>query len=95
MVIESLSRHDGGHSGRISFAYLSSRSFLWSSFFREWRALNLLPSGATNAMLIVTSPVLFATDDPFPWWQGALVLAAWCLLPAAIGVLSTVRRDVS
>ena len=47
-------------------------------------------------MLGITSPVLFASDDPFAWWQGALVLAAWCLLPGAwSAVLSTVRRDVA
>jgi ABC-type transport system involved in multi-copper enzyme maturation permease subunit len=80
----------------ISFAYLVEPILSLVFFFREWDVpLNLMPSGATNAMLVVTSPVLFATDDPFAWWQGALVLAAWCLLPAAIGVLSTVRRDVS
>jgi hypothetical protein len=45
-------------------------------------------------MLGVTNPFLFAAQDPFRWWQGALVLAAWCLLPAIAGVLYTVRRDV-
>jgi hypothetical protein len=56
--------------------------------------LNLIPSGVTNTMLGITSPVLFAGDNPFLWCQGALVLAGWCLLPAVIGVVSTVRRDV-
>jgi hypothetical protein len=46
-------------------------------------------------MLGITSPVLFATAHPIAWWQGALVLAAWCLLPAIIGMVSTVRRDVA
>jgi hypothetical protein len=53
-----------------------------------------MPSGATNAMLEITSPVLFAGRDPTPWWLAALVLAAWCLLPALAGVFSAVRRDV-
>ena len=80
----------------ISFAYLVEPILSLIFFFREWEVpLNLMPSGATNAMLGVTSPVLFAGNDPFAWWQGALVLAGWCLLPAVIGVLSTVRRDVS
>jgi hypothetical protein len=56
---------------------------------------SLMPSGATNAMLGITSPVLFAGQNPFAWWLGALVLAGWCLLPAVVGVLSTVRRDVA
>ncbi len=79
----------------IGFAYLVEPLLSLIFFFRSWDLpLNLMPSGATNAMLGITSPVLFAGEDPLPWWQGALVLAAWCLLPAIIGVLSTVRRDV-
>jgi hypothetical protein len=57
--------------------------------------LNLMPSGATNAMLGITSPILFATPDPWAWWQGLLVLAGWCLVPAGLGALFTVRRDVT
>ena len=80
----------------ICFAYLVEPLLSLIFFFRNWElALNMMPSGATNAMLGITSPVLFAGEHPFGWWQGALVLAAWCLLPAVIGLLSTVRRDVS
>ena len=71
----------------ISFAYLIEPILSVIFFLRGWDLpLNLMPSGATNAMLGVTSPVLFAGDNPFPWWQGALVLAGWCLLPAVIGI---------
>ena len=63
---------------------------------KSWdRLLNLMPSGATNAMLEITSPVLFAGHHPAPWWLAALVLVAWCLLPALAGVLSAVRRDIA
>ena len=80
----------------ISFAYLVEPILALVFFLRNWDlALNLVPTGATNAMLGITSPVLFASDDPFAWWQGALVLASWCLLPAVVAVLSTVRRDVA
>lgn len=80
----------------ITFAYLVEPILTLVSYLRNWDlALNLLPTGATNAMLGITSPVLFASDQPFAWWQGALVLAAWCLIPAVIGVLVTVRRDVA
>jgi ABC-2 type transport system permease protein len=80
----------------ICFAYLVEPILSLVFFLRKWDLpLNLMPSGATNAMLDITSPVLFAGEHPFAWWQGALVLAAWCLFPAVIGVLSTVRRDVS
>jgi len=80
----------------IAFAYLVEPIVSLIFYFRNWDVpLNLMPSGATNAMLGLTSPVLFAGDDPFAWWQGGLVLATWCLLPAVIGVASTVRRDVT
>ena len=80
----------------ISFAYLVEPVVALVFFMRGWDLpLNLMPTGATNAMLGITSPVLFASDNPFVWWQGALVLAAWCLLPALVAVLSTVRRDVA
>jgi ABC-2 type transport system permease protein len=65
-------------------------------FLKSWdQLLNLMPSGATNAMLEITSPVLFAGHHPTRWWLAALVLVAWCLLPALAGVLSAVRRDVA
>ena len=65
-------------------------------FLKAWDvALNLIPTGATNAMLGTTSWILFGSTDPWAWWQGLLVLAGWCLLPAIIGVLSTVRSDVT
>jgi ABC-2 type transport system permease protein len=65
-------------------------------FLKRWdQLLNLMPSGATNAMLEITSPVLFAGHDPTPWWLAAMVLAAWCLLPALAGMLSAVRRDIA
>jgi ABC-type transport system involved in multi-copper enzyme maturation permease subunit len=80
----------------ISFAYLVEPILALVAFLRGWDlVLNLLPTGATNAMLGITSPVLFASDQPFAWWQGGLILAAWCLLPPLVAVLSTVRRDVT
>jgi ABC-2 type transport system permease protein len=80
----------------ITFAYLVEPILSLIFYLQHWEtALNLTPTGATNAMLGITSPVLFATAHPIAWWQGALVLAAWCLLPAIIGMVSTVRRDVA
>jgi ABC-2 type transport system permease protein len=65
-------------------------------FLKRWdQLLNLMPSGATNAMLEITSPVLFAGHHPAPWWLAALVLSAWCLLPALAGMLSATRRDIA
>ena len=44
-------------------------------FLKRWdQLLNLMPSGATNAMLEITSPVLFAERQPAPGgWP------PWCL----------------
>jgi ABC-2 type transport system permease protein len=65
-------------------------------FLKRWdQLLNLMPSGATNAMLEITSPVLFAGQHPTRWWLAGLILAAWCVLPALAGMLTAVRRDVA
>ena len=65
-------------------------------FVKRWdQLLNLMPTGATNAMLQITSPVLFAAQHPTPWWLAGLILATWCLLPVIAGMLSAVRRDVA
>ena len=80
----------------ISFAYLVEPTLAVWFYFKAWDLpLGLMPTGATNAMLGTTSWILFGSTDPLPWWQGALVLAGWCLVPAIIGVLSTVRSDVT
>ena len=80
----------------ISFTYLLEPIVSMLFFLRGWEsALNVTPTGATNAMLGITSPVLFAAHQPITWGQGALVLAAWTLLPAIIGMMSSVRRDVT
>ena len=80
----------------IGFTFLVEPLISYVFFRRGWdAALNLLPSGATNAMLDVTSPVLFASTRPLAWWGAAVVLATWCVLPAVLGAVGTVRRDVS
>lgn len=79
----------------IGFAYMIEPAISVLFLFKEWYVpLNLMPTGATNAMLGVNSQAMLASPDPFVWWQGALVLAGWCLLPALIGAIFTVRRDV-
>lgn len=51
----------------------------------------LTPSSASTAMTGATSTSI----DLLPWWGGALVLLAYALVFAAIGVLLTVRRDIT
>lgn len=79
----------------IGFAYIIEPVLSLGFFAQDWNvALNLMPTGATNAMLGITNEALLAGPDPFPAWLAALVLAAWCLIPGVIGALTTVRRDV-
>ena len=64
--------------------------------FQEWDLLvNLMPSGATSALMgLKDNPLMMAPSDPFAWWLSGLVLLAWAAVPTAIGVLATVRKDV-
>lgn len=50
-----------------------------------------LPSSASSAM---TSPAT-TMGDLLPWWGGAIVLSAYGLLFAVIGVALSVRRDIT
>lgn len=50
-----------------------------------------LPSTASSAM---TSPAA-TLGDLLPWWGGALVLAGYGLIFAAVGVALSVRRDIT
>jgi hypothetical protein len=52
-----------------------------------------LPSEATNA--IVNAVQASPDDVRLSWWAGAITLALWAALLSGIGVLLTVRRDVS
>lgn len=80
----------------IGFAFVLEPMASWF-FLRQGLdlGLNLLPTGATNAMLGSTSPVLFAPVHPFPWGQALGVLAVWCLVPAVVGVLAAGRGDLT
>lgn len=79
----------------IGFAYLLEPLLSVLFFFKKWDiALNLMPTGATNSMLGVTSQALMASPDPFAWWQGLLVLLGWAAVPTVLGVILTLRKDV-
>lgn len=55
---------------------------------------NLLPSGATAAMVQSHSPLMMLSVAPFPPGLAMLVLIGWGLVPGVIGTLLTIRRDV-
>ena len=50
-----------------------------------------LPSSASSAMTSPSAPY----GDLLPWWAGALVLLGYATVFALIGVVLTVRRDVT
>lgn len=78
------------------FAYIVEPLLATLFLIKDWDIpLNLMPTGATNAMLGITNPGMMASDDPWPWWAGLLILLAWGAVPALIGMLVTVRKDVS
>jgi ABC-2 type transport system permease protein len=63
-----------------------------SDFGREHVA-PFLPSEATNG---IVNAVQSSPDDVrLAWWAAALTLAAWAALLSGVGILLTVRRDVS
>lgn len=80
----------------VGFAYIVEPMLSALFAIKQWDIpLNLMPTGATNAMLDITNPIMFASQHPWTWWQGLLVLIGWAALPAAIGALVTVRKDVA
>jgi ABC-2 type transport system permease protein len=56
----------------------------------DWVA-RLLPSMASSAMVSATTPLTSLLD----WWQGAVVMLAYAGLFTGLGMLLSVRRDVS
>lgn len=80
----------------IAFAYMVEPLVSFVFAFQEWDvALNLMPSGATSALMgLKANPLMMAASDPFSWWLATLVLLGWAAIPTAVGVLATVRRDV-
>ena len=61
-------------------------------FSREYIA-PYLPSQATNS--IVQGVSTMPDQVQLEWWAAALVLAAWAALLSGIGILRTLRQDVS
>lgn len=80
----------------VVFAYILEPVASLVFRIKDWNtALNLMPTGATQAMLGISSPgTVPAAGHPFAWWLGALVLVGWALLPGVLGVALTLRRDV-
>ncbi len=68
--------------------------------FVEWTAAvgRFLPGAASDALVgasVYTSLGTPTSTDPLEWWQGGLVLAAYGVVIAIAGALTTWRRDVT
>ncbi|MFN8195202.1 MAG: hypothetical protein U0R80_13080 [Nocardioidaceae bacterium] len=51
------------------------------------------PNQATSAVIDIVQSS--ANEVRLDWWGGAIVLALWAAIPAGVGILRTVRQDVS
>lgn len=63
--------------------------------FSRDNVVKFLPSQATNAMV---DPVTMSGPgmvEPLSWWAGALVLTAYAVVLAGLGVLRAARQDVA
>jgi hypothetical protein len=79
----------------VAFAYLVDPGLSTVFLLLGWNVpLNLMPTGATDAMLGVSSPAFLSGPDPWAWWAGLLVLLGWCVAATGIGSVITLRRDV-
>jgi hypothetical protein len=65
-------------------------TFALAAVEMDW-LVKWLPSNASSALMAPGDTLL----DYLDWWAGGLVLLAYGLVLAALGVLLSVRRDVS
>ncbi len=80
----------------IGFSYLVEPILSTIFAVKGWDLpLNLMPTGATDALTGGASLLGVGADHPFSWWQGGLVLLGWAAIPTIIGMVFTVRRDVA
>ncbi|SDS87263.1 ABC transporter permease [Microlunatus soli] len=82
----------------VVFCYVLEPTLSLIFTVKQWTVPGrLLPGGATDTAIGISPMDLIRghvpTDGPAAW-TGLLVLLGWALLPAVIGYVSTVRRDV-
>jgi len=80
----------------IAFAYMVEPLVSLIFAAKDWSVpLNLMPSGATSALVgLENNPLMMAPSNPFSWWLAGLVLLAWAAIPTVIGIVTTIGRDV-
>ncbi len=82
----------------VGFAYIVEPLVSLVFSVQRWTVLdNLMPSGATQAVLGTPALASLGTGGgPTSWppLAGLAVLLGWAAVPAAIGYLATIRRDI-
>ncbi|HEY9289719.1 MAG TPA: hypothetical protein VIP98_00430 [Microlunatus sp.] len=82
----------------VSFAYIVEPILAMVFSLQEWTALsNLMPTNATNALIGTNAGNLIGgmtTADGWPALSAFAVLVGWAVVPAVIGYLLVLRRDI-
>jgi len=84
----------------VGFAYIIEPIISVIFTLNHWTVpAHLMPSDATSTLLGVDASSVIgaggAGGGGWPAWAGFLVLLGWAAIPAAIGIFTTVRQDVS
>ena len=83
----------------VGFAYILEPALNIVFSLKHWTVpANLMPSGATTSLVGVDANGILQTGfgaEPWPAYAGFLVLLGWAVIPAVVGLLSTVRQDVA
>lgn len=83
----------------VGFAYIVEPTLNIIFALKHWTVpANLMPSGATTSLVGIDANGVLQTGlgaEQWPAYAGFLVLLGWGVIPALIGMLTTVRRDVA
>lgn len=83
----------------VGFAYILEPTLNVIFALKHWTVpANLMPSGATTSLVGVDANGILGTGlggDQWPAYAGFLVLLGWAVIPAVVGLFTTVRGDVA
>ncbi|GAB3916021.1 hypothetical protein GCM10011575_23430 [Microlunatus endophyticus] len=84
----------------VGFAYIIEPIISVIFALQHWTVpANLMPSSATSTLLGVDATSAIGAAAPggagWPAWAGLLVLLGWAVIPAVVGIITTVRQDVA
>lgn len=84
----------------VGFAYIIEPIINVIFTLQNWTVpANLMPSSATSTLLGVDASSAIGAGATggggWPAWAGLVVLLGWAAIPAAVGIITTVRQDVA